>query len=57
MGPALTALLERATAGHLSRIAFVVPAGASWPLPLYELALQTGSYLSDRGTAGCGSSS
>jgi sulfide:quinone oxidoreductase len=51
-GPALTALLERATAGNLSRIAFVVPAGVGWPLPLYELALQTGSYLSDRGTRG-----
>lgn len=50
--PALVALLERATAGHVRRLAFVVPAGVSWPLPLYELALQTGSYLSDRGTRG-----
>jgi sulfide:quinone oxidoreductase len=51
-GPALEALLERATEGHLRRLAFVVPAGASWPLPLYELALQTGSYLSDHVTRG-----
>jgi sulfide:quinone oxidoreductase len=51
-GPALAALLERAVDGELRRIAFVVPAGVSWPLPLYELALQTGSYLSDRGTRG-----
>jgi sulfide:quinone oxidoreductase len=51
-GPALVALLEQATAGRVRRIAFVVPAGASWPLPLYELALQTGSYLSDHGTRG-----
>ena len=50
--PALRALLERATAGQVHRIAFVVPAGISWPLPLYELALQTGTYLSDRGTRG-----
>ena len=49
---ALSALLERATAGKVRRIAFVVPAGVSWPLPLYELALQTASYLSDRGTRG-----
>jgi sulfide:quinone oxidoreductase len=51
-GPALASLLERAVDGELRRIAFVVPAGVSWPLPLYELALQTGSYLSDRGTRG-----
>jgi sulfide:quinone oxidoreductase len=51
-GPALAALLERAVEGELRRIAFVVPAGVSWPLPLYELALQTASYLSDRGTRG-----
>jgi sulfide:quinone oxidoreductase len=51
-GPALAALLERATAGNVHRLAFVLPAGVSWPLPLYELALQTGSYLSDRGTRG-----
>jgi len=49
---ALAALLERATAGNVQRIAFVVPAGASWPLPLYELALMTGSYFSDRATRG-----
>jgi sulfide:quinone oxidoreductase len=51
-GPALVALLESATAGNVRRLAFVVPAGVSWPLPLYELALQTGSYLSDHGTRG-----
>ena len=51
-GPALSRLLERATAGELHRIAFVVPAGVAWPLPLYELALLTATYLSDRGTRG-----
>lgn len=50
--PGLSALLERAVDGELRRIAFVVPAGVSWPLPLYELALETASYLSDRGTRG-----
>jgi sulfide:quinone oxidoreductase len=48
----LMALLEQATAGKLQRIAFVVPAGITWPLPLYELALLTAGYLSDRGTRG-----
>jgi len=51
-GPAMAALLERATTGRMKRIAFVVPAGVSWPLPLYELALLTAGYLSDRGTRG-----
>ena len=51
-GPALSALLDRATAGEIHRIAFAVPAGAAWPLPLYELALLTAEYLSARGTRG-----
>jgi sulfide:quinone oxidoreductase len=51
-GPALSALLDRATAGEIHRIAFAVPAGAGWPLPLYELALLTAEYLSARGTRG-----
>jgi sulfide:quinone oxidoreductase len=51
-GAALSALLERATAGAVRRFAFVVPAGASWTLPLYELALLTGTYLTDQGTRG-----
>jgi sulfide:quinone oxidoreductase len=51
-GPAMAALLEQATVGHVRSIVFVVPAGASWPLPCYELALLTGNYLDDRGTRG-----
>jgi sulfide:quinone oxidoreductase len=50
--PALAGLLDRATAGEVRRIAFAVPAGASWPLPLYELALLTAEYLSAHGTRG-----
>lgn len=50
--PTLAALLERATAGLLRRIAFAVPAGVVWPMPLYELALMTGNYLSDHGSRG-----
>jgi len=49
---ALAGLLDRAAAGDLRRIAFVVPAAVTWPLPLYELALLTAEYLSDRGTRG-----
>ncbi len=49
---ALAGLLEQASAGQLHSIAFVVPAGASWPLPIYELALLTAEYLMDRGTRG-----
>jgi sulfide:quinone oxidoreductase len=34
---------------RIRRVAFAVPAGASWPLPLYELALMTGAHASERG--------
>jgi sulfide:quinone oxidoreductase len=50
--PALSALLDRTTAGEIHRIAFALPTGASWPLPLYELALLTAEYLSVHGTRG-----
>jgi sulfide:quinone oxidoreductase len=49
-GPALAALLEEVVDGRLAKLAFAVPAGATWPLPLYELALLTETYLADRGT-------
>jgi sulfide:quinone oxidoreductase len=51
-GPALTALLEKTTAGEIHRIAFAVPAGASWPLPMYELAILTAEYMTAHGTRG-----
>jgi len=51
-GPALSALLEKTTAGAIHRIAFAVPTGASWPLPLYELAILTAEYASAHGTRG-----
>src|SRR5688500_13880463 len=38
---ALGGMLADAEDGYLKHIAFVVPSGASWPLPLYELALMT----------------
>ena len=51
-GPADTAsfrsLLAECTAGDLRRLAFALPGGAGWPLPLYELALQTASAVRER---------
>ena len=49
---ALAELLERVTAGELRRLVFVVPAAASWPLPLYELAFLAGEYLAEHMTRG-----
>jgi sulfide:quinone oxidoreductase len=47
-GPAdrekVESLLEDVVAGRARRIAFAVPEGAVWPLPLYELALLTAAY-------------
>jgi sulfide:quinone oxidoreductase len=37
----MDALIGRAAEGHHHRIAFVVPPGVTWALPLYELALMT----------------
>jgi sulfide:quinone oxidoreductase len=34
-------VLEAIRAGRARRIAFIVPSGVAWPLPLYELALMT----------------
>jgi sulfide:quinone oxidoreductase len=47
---ALAALLERIAAGDVRRIAFAIPAGTSWPLPLYELAILTAEYIAAHGT-------
>ncbi len=34
---------------RIRRVAFAVPAAASWPLPLYELALMTAAHAAERG--------
>jgi sulfide:quinone oxidoreductase len=34
---------------RIRRVVFTVPAGASWPLPLYELALMTAAHVAERG--------
>jgi len=49
---ALVALLQRATSGEITRIVFAIPPAATWPLPLYELALMTAEYFADRGIQG-----
>lgn len=51
-GPAVSALLDKTTAGEIHRIAFAVPTCASWPLPLYELAILTAEYMTAHGTRG-----
>jgi len=51
-GPADTGrfrqLLEEIVEGRVGRLAFVVPWGAVWSLPIYELALMTAAYLAER---------
>jgi sulfide:quinone oxidoreductase len=41
-------LLEEIVAGEVGRLAFVVPWGAVWSLPIYELALMAAAYLAGR---------
>jgi sulfide:quinone oxidoreductase len=38
-------IVEQIESGAVRRVAFVLPAGVSWPLPLYELALLTASQV------------
>jgi sulfide:quinone oxidoreductase len=40
-GPSYRLLLQQLREGQVNRVAFVRPAGARWPLPLYDLALMT----------------
>jgi sulfide:quinone oxidoreductase len=42
-------LLEEIVRGQATRVAFVVPWGAVWSLPIYELALMTAAHLAERG--------
>ncbi len=44
----MRALLEEIVAGQVGRVGFVVPWGAVWSLPIYELALMTAAYLAER---------
>jgi sulfide:quinone oxidoreductase len=40
-GPNFRMLLHQLREGRIEKVAFAKPAGASWPLPLYDLALMT----------------
>jgi sulfide:quinone oxidoreductase len=46
---AIERLLDEAAEGRCGRIAVAVPAGATWPLPAYELAIMAAIDLRDRG--------
>ena len=46
---AFARLLDRAEEGGLSALALAVPGGVAWPLPVYELAFLTRTYLDRRG--------
>jgi sulfide:quinone oxidoreductase len=48
---ALAEVLRDAAEGRVRRLVFTMPAGISWPLPLYELALLTAVHLADSGAA------
>jgi sulfide:quinone oxidoreductase len=45
---AMHGLIQDVEAGYVRRIAFVMPAGATWPVPLYELALMTAERAFDQ---------
>src|SRR3954453_19055280 len=45
----LSGLLSDLEQGYSRSVAFVVPPGVSWPLPLYELALMTAREVSSMG--------
>ncbi len=45
-------LLAEIEAGEVRRVAFAVPAGASWSLPAYELALMTAAWTAARDITG-----
>jgi sulfide:quinone oxidoreductase len=46
---AISRLLDELVAGEARRVVFVVPRGAVWSLPAYELALMTAAYVAAKG--------
>jgi len=48
----LKSLLIESHSGRHGSVAFVVPGGHTWPLPLYELALHTSTWLEERSISG-----
>jgi sulfide:quinone oxidoreductase len=49
--PEFRLLLQRIHAGRVNKVAFLRPAGPSWPLPLYDLALMTAAQCAARGSS------
>ena len=47
--PAFKSFVESLSRGAYHRVAFVVPPGTTWPLPIYELALQAGTRMRSAG--------
>ncbi len=47
----LRAVLDELVSGTAQSIAFTLPSGRMWPLPLYELALMTAGHLRDHGAS------
>lgn len=45
-------VLDELESGHVRRVVFAVPGGASWPLPLYELAVMTATRVAQLGLRG-----
>jgi sulfide:quinone oxidoreductase len=45
----VTGLLDDLDRGRVGRVVFALPGGATWPLPLYELALLTAEHLERTG--------
>jgi sulfide:quinone oxidoreductase len=48
-GPSYRLLLQQLRESRVDKVAFVKPAGASWPLPLYDLALMTATECAAHG--------
>jgi sulfide:quinone oxidoreductase len=47
--PAYGRLLHQVRDGHINKLAFVRPAGPSWPMPMYDLALLTAADCASHG--------
>jgi sulfide:quinone oxidoreductase len=46
--PLITGMLDDIDRGLTERVAFALPGGVTWPLPLYELALLTAAHTRDK---------
>ncbi len=49
---AIRLLLQQLAEGRISKVAYLKPPGASWPLPLYDLALKTATHCAEHGRTG-----